>query len=307
MSDQSARSTSFGWVLPALASPLVFTAYDQSHWWSEKEDYGFGWLAPLFAAYVVRERWPSIKASLAEEAGARPAVPTMAIAWLTFLAGLTLFSIGAVYRGAAGPTFGGTLAITLGATTLLLVGVMIAASILQAPRPFRLAGYFLFPALVWLVSAPMLTVVENSLSTFLRAEITKVVFGFYDILGFSLEQRGNILILPSGQVGVEEACSGIRSLTGCLFAGSFLAATFAKNAASKAMLIAASLGFALLTNLLRSLFLTAWALAYGAQSIEGTIHDVSGYAVLGLTVVLLLLMVPMLDRREARGAVGSHA
>ena len=38
--------------------------------------------------------------------------------------------------------------------------------------------------------------------------------------------QGNVLALPTGNVGVEDACSGIRSLTGCLFAGSFLAAVF---------------------------------------------------------------------------------
>jgi exosortase/archaeosortase family protein len=45
-------------------------------------------------------------------------------------------------------------------------------------------------------------------------------------------------------------------------------------------------------NLLRSLFLTAWAYAYGSAAIEGTIHDTTGYAVLALTSVCLVLMLP---------------
>jgi exosortase/archaeosortase family protein len=57
---------------------------------------------------------------------------------------------------------------------------------------------------------------------------------------------------------------------------------------------------AFLANLLRSLFLTSWAYGYGAGSIEGAIHDISGYAVLGLTVVALLCLLPLLERRKKR-------
>jgi membrane protease YdiL (CAAX protease family) len=35
---------------------LLFVAWDQSHWWSQKEDYSFGWLVPLFVAYVLSDR-----------------------------------------------------------------------------------------------------------------------------------------------------------------------------------------------------------------------------------------------------------
>ena len=53
-----------------------------------------------------------------------------------------------------------------------------------------------------------------------------MVFTVFSLLGYPLIQEGNVLVLPLGQVGVADACSGIRSLTGCLFAGSFLAAVF---------------------------------------------------------------------------------
>ena len=56
-----------GTFLPALllaAGFLAFVAWDQSHWWRAKEDYGFGWLVLLFVAYVVYDRWPRIVAAL---------------------------------------------------------------------------------------------------------------------------------------------------------------------------------------------------------------------------------------------------
>jgi hypothetical protein len=60
-------------------------------------------------------------------------------------------------------------------------------------------------------------------------------------------------------------------------------------------MVAMALVLAVLTNLLRSLFLTSWAYAYGSHAIEGTVHDVTGYAVLGVTVVLLLCLIPIFN------------
>ena len=67
---------------------------------------------------------------------------------------------------------------------------------------------------------------------------------------------------------MEEACSGIRSLTACLFAGSFLAAVYLKPFWKKLTLISMALILAILTNLFRSGFLTLWAYLYGAEAIN---------------------------------------
>ena len=114
--------------------------------------------------------------------------------------------------------------------------------------------------------------------------------------------------LFNGNVGVEEACSGIRSLTGCLFAGSFFAAVFLEKRWKKIALVVAALLLAFVTNLARSLFLTAWAYNHGPESIGGAMHDLAGYAVLGLTVAGQLCLLPMLNLKLKSGkpsAVGS--
>jgi exosortase len=147
----------------------------------------------------------------------------------------------------------------------------------------------------------MVSVVESQLNLALLRYIVSAVAWIFDLLGLPLEQQGNVLALPTGNVGVEDACSGIRSLTGCLFAGSFLAAVFLGKLWQKIALVIAALGLALLTNLGRSLFLTGWAYRYGPHAIEGTVHDVAGYAVLGLTVVGLLCLLPIFNLKLAVG------
>ena len=300
------------------AGLMGFTAWDQSYWWRLKEDYSFGWLVPLFVAYIIRVRWPRLKALLCPSAvnahradGAGVSMLRIApfFAILALGAGATLFLGGAFYRAAAGATHLSTLALTLGMTGTVLSAIYLLAPTHSLSRDqqirdrLSLLGVFLFPTLVWLLSAPMLSEIENGLNLFLMRHVTNVVFFVFDRLGLVLEQRGNVLLLPSGSVGVAEACSGIRSLTGCLFAGSFLAAVFLRSRWKQVALVLASLLFAFLANLLRSLFLTSWAYRHGSQSIEGTIHDVSGFSVLGLTVVALLCLLPLLDRRKKNGAL----
>jgi len=314
---------------------MAFTAWDQSYWWRMRDDYSFGWLVPLFIAYLIHDRWPKVVAQASgrkarnreiEKTGNVPESSGLVTegagewdrpsqngwcarlapfaAFLSLIGGGVLFLAGAFYKTAAGTTHLSTVAITLGmAGTVLATIFFLAPTGATSPASRvadrrRMVRLFLFPTVVWLLSAPMLAVIENNLNLFLMQKVTSVVFFVFDRLGLPLEQRGNVLVLPSGSVGVAEACSGIRSLTGCLFAGSFLAAVFSQSRWKQAALIGASLLFAFLANLLRSIFLTSWAYGFGARTIEGAIHDISGYAVLGLTVVALLCLLPVLDRKR---------
>ncbi|RRK00014.1 exosortase/archaeosortase family protein [Opitutaceae bacterium TAV3] len=303
-------SPGFFAALLVAAGFMGFIAWDQSHWWKLKEDYGFGWLVPAFVVFVVYDRWPRIKAAV--EACRAPGslrakgagrVVLGSVATLAAVFGALLFFIGAFYRAGAGPSYPGTLAITLGSVGMLFALLFINAPEAKPVTPARmlddarvqLVALFVFPILVWLVSAPMVSVVENNLSLFLLGRVTAVVFFVFDILGLTIEQQGNVLVLPKGQVGVAEACSGIRSLTGCLFAGSFLAAVFLHKLWKKIALVGCAMLFAFFTNLLRGIFLTAWAYNYGPEAIEGTVHDTAGYAVLGLTVVGLLCLLPLFN------------
>ena len=302
----------------------IYTVWDQFFWWGAREDYSFGYLVPFFAIYVIYDRWPVIRSYLqhgeAPEALAPPTAPVATgltqlfewIAYAVFLAGLSLFAIGALLRSVTGPQNPASLAIAAGFAGLLLSVVFIMTKervdgqSLSLRSRLMLTGLFLFPALIWLISAPMVSVVEKEIRVFLLTKVTIVVFNIFDIIGYAIEREGNVLLLPEGQVGVEEACSGIRSLTACLFAGSFLAAVFLDRFWKKVLLVVAAMGFAVLTNLMRSLFLTLWAYNYGSQAIDahwvlpvvgdiGSVHDVTGFAILGFTCVGLILLLPIFN------------
>ncbi|MBK8475957.1 MAG: exosortase/archaeosortase family protein [Opitutaceae bacterium] len=298
----------------AVAAVLaVVLVLDQMHWWQLKPDYAFGWLVPIFVGYVLLERWPLIEAGL-RGAGASPLSPGwrrgLAVVFGAIMGmGMTFFLLGALYRAGAGVSQPGSFALAAGFGGILLGLVyfnMPNGRLGQGPVPagwrallvdarLQTAAQFLFPALIWMLSAPLVDAVENQLSLFLLRKVVTVVSFVFNLLGYPLVQEGNVLVLPVGQVGVADACSGIRSLTACLFAGSFLAAVFLDTLWKRVALVSAALGLAFATNLLRSLFLTAWAYRNGSESIEGTVHDATGYAVLGLTCVGLLCLLPFFN------------
>jgi len=373
----------FAWALGISAGFLAFVTWDQSYWWRNNEDYGFGWLTPVFVVYVVHQRWPQIAAlviqmeprcahrgGLEKHDAVRTPRPQhkragwarivgVSIAAVSLAWGVLWFLLGAFYRASAGPSNPGTLAITMGAVCtsvgLLYWSVDSAAQpeaahlksrdadmpktrnqtdqisdsrisrnvasdrhgvstfpaeptdisasrlgISVFARRWRVIALFTFPLLIWFVSAPLVSVAESALTRALLHVVISAVRGIFDLLELPISQRGNVLVLPRGEIGVAEACSGIRSLTGCIFAGSFLAATSVAGMGRKVAFIGLSFVLAIVTNLGRALFLTSWAYTHGSAAIEGTLHDATGYAVLGVTVVLLFAATTFFKpRREA--------
>ncbi|HRG56572.1 MAG TPA: archaeosortase/exosortase family protein, partial [Lacunisphaera sp.] len=199
----SQPAASFLAALGLSAGFMAFVAWDQSHWWSRKEDYSFGWLVPLFTAYVVYDRWPQILARLrAAETGpasARWVRWTLnTLAGLGLLCGALFFLLGAFYRAGAGTSQPGTFALTLGMVAIVLpliffnvptAGAEMGTAqeqakglrALWADGRFRVAALFIFPVLVWLISAPLVSAIESQISLFLLRKVVTVVAFVFDV------------------------------------------------------------------------------------------------------------------------------
>lgn len=306
----------------------LYTVWDQLFWWGNREDYSFGYLVPVFAAYVLYERWPIIRSYLFKGAAPDEEMPVPVkrdmtvqvfewVAVAAFAASLLLFGIGALLRSATGPQNPASLAIAASLGGLILSGVFIFSKETVDGQPMSLEHrlalvvLFIFPALIWLLSAPLVSVAETKIKVFLMTKVTIVVHQVLYFFDYDITREVNVLVFrkdsfDESRVGVEEACSGIRSLTACLFAGSFLAAVFLDRFWKKVLLVGAAMFFAVLTNLIRSFFLTIWAYNNGSQSIDehwvlpivgdiGTVHDVTGMAILMVTCIGLITLLPIIN------------
>jgi exosortase len=309
----------------ALAGLSAFLVWDQHFWWKIRDEYAFGFIVPLFVAYIIYERWPAIAKGLIggeEASGAAPApggvLPVLdkglqVVAVLMTLGGLLSFLLGVLYRAMEGQNLITSNFLAFGYANILLGGVYFYAGKrsngepVHLPERWHLAMMFLFPALIWMLSVPMFHAVHKTISTFLMNKVAVVVYYSFDLLGYAVVREGSVLKLPLGDVGVEDACSGIRSLTACLFAGSFLGSVYFSQFWKKVFLVGTAMLFAFINNIFRSLFLTAWAYGHGPHGLEdhvviwgmdlGNIHDFTGWVVLGLTVLCLLALVKLFSIR----------
>jgi exosortase/archaeosortase family protein len=296
---------------------MGYAIWNQAYWWSAFEENWFGWLTPFFCAFVLFDRrariiaaWDDCGAPGSPHAvGWRRAILDSAVA-CGFAFGVLAFILGSIYRAGAGPSIKGTFVASVGVAAILIFLPWLAAPRSRRPVPsgfcddsrWHLCSLLVFPATVWLLSAPLVSVIENRLSQFLLNPMIVLVSFVFDMLGLPLGREGNVLVMPDhGRIGVEEACSGIRSLTACLFAGSFLGAVFLKPLWQKFALVAAAGALALGMNLARSLFLTGWAYRHGTRSIEGAMHDAAGYTVLVFTAAGMFGLLALFNL-PARGS-----
>lgn len=296
------------WVLWLWAGVLLLVCLEQSHWWRIREDYLFGFLALPFSWFVLGERKGKILGILQGEGSPHWTSSRLGdfIAWVLFGGALASVALGALVRWAQGHSQPASLLFSLAFPCIVFSSVWLYGKGKDGrPLPpqarLELVGLLAFPALVWLMTTPILSFLEKQLSLFLLRKVTVVVFTVFEVLGLFVEQRGNTLLLPKGLVGVADACSGIRSLMACIFAGSFLGAVYFAELWKKGLFVVLACVFAFVFNIGRSLFLTFWAYKWGAASIKGTVHDVTGFAVLGLTGLCLFMLVPLVEGRWIRG------
>ena len=179
------------------------------------------------------------------------------------------------------------------ASAAVLAGTLAAGRGVRWIRPGWPA--LVIPAVV-LLSAPLPPATYARLTVSLQELITGGVVETLRLFGIPAMRAGNVIHLGVTSVGVEEACSGVRSLVSCVLAGLVLSALMLRSAGRRAVLVLAAAPLALVTNFFRSLALTL--LARGGVDIAGAWHDGLGFAVLGVTTALLAWIAVALEGRE---------
>ena len=183
-----------------------------------------------------------------------------------------------------------------------LCGLLTAAWLTAALDHIRLLP-FNWPAavsvLVWALSAPIPPGTYTRLTQQLQSTVTGGVLMSLQLLGIAASQDGNVIDLAHTSVGVEEACSGVRSLLSCIFAGFFLSAVLSRQPWKRIVIIALSAHLAIAMNFLRSLLLTL--LANAGVDIHGLWHDLTGFGILVVTAALLAGTALLLERIGSGG------
>ncbi len=247
--------------------------------WSHNPDLSHGFFAPLIFGLLVWEsrrrgplRW------------VKPGPLSGAILMVLLTGGFVLFALAGLF--AASLAWSHALVLFLLASSLvcfLLGGLFILADERQRVLPVNWIS--LTAIFLWVLVAPVPNGTYSRLTLTLQSWVIDGVMNVLQFLGVPSRQHGNVIELARATVGVEEACSGVRSLLSCLYAGFFFAAWQVRRPLRRLVLVLAAVLLALGMNFLRSLTLTL--LANAGVNISGTWHDATGFAILGVTAALI--------------------
>lgn len=252
--------------------------------WSLEPQYYYGWAVPFLAAYLLYER-PLPPAE--PRAGWRGlfvvmvacAAPQLFLRWL----------------GEANSTS----RLISWAMALSALGISLAALQLAGGpawrRRWQASVLFLLVAVPWPIQ------IEQPVIQGLMRVNAMVATEVVNMSGIPAEARGNLIEIPTGVVGVNEACSGIRSLQSTFMAALFLALLYQISVTGSLLLVASGVGIAFVLNVVRTVFLTWQGATNGIEATEKW-HDSAGFAILAVVLVALWLISQFLERRARQVA-----
>ena len=264
--------------------------------WSVNEQYSFGWFVPFFALCLFWLRWqdrPEIRSQKSEVRSRTLIASAIAIVSLFFLLPVRLFEI-------ANPEW------------RLLAWVHAAAVMTLTLLLIWYAGgmpwlrHFAFPVAFIFVAVPWPTQLEVTIIQGLMRIVAHVAAETAMLLGTPAQVEGNLIRVSNGLVGVNEACSGIRSLQTALMIGLLFGELKRLSVLRRLALVAGAVAIALLANFFRAVFLVQVA-ATKSISEAGHWHDTAGYTIIMLVFVSTMGLAYWLGRKKAPVVAGVPA
>jgi exosortase len=148
---------------------------------------------------------------------------------------------------------------------------------------------FVFPICFFLVAVPWPTFIEGPLVQGLMRANVGVTIALLGLTGVPAIQHGNVIEVASGMVGIDDACSGIRSFQAALMISLFLGELYALSARRRVHCVVAGFALAFLFNVGRTLLLTWVASAKGVGAVASW-HDPAGVTILVACFLALWLI-----------------
>jgi exosortase len=260
--------------------------------WSVNEQYNYGWFVPFFALYLFWLRWqdrptPEVR-SQKLEVRSRLVAAFIGIPALFLLLPVRLFEI-------ATPEWrplGWIHAASVATLTLLLIWYA------GGPAAAGWLRHFAFPVVFIFVAVPWPTAVEVPVIQGLMRLVARVAAETAMLLGTPAQVEGNLIRVSTGLVGVNEACSGIRSLQTALMIGLLFGELKRLSILRRVALVAGAVAIALLANFIRAVFLVEVAATESFSEVSRW-HDIAGYTIIALVFVGTMGLAYLLGRKKA--------
>jgi exosortase len=166
--------------------------------------------------------------------------------------------------------------------------------------------YFAPPLSFMLIAIPWPMGLEQTVIQGLMRFVAGLTVDMADWLSIPAIQDGNLVRIGAGVVGIDEACSGVRSLQTALMLSLFLGEMNRFSLLRRISLLGGSLLFVLVANLARTTFLVWAAANRGFHQMEAW-HDTAGIVVMVIVLSGLMLLARWISPRQQRLPVRQEA
>lgn len=273
-----------GWPTLVVLGGLWLLAVNQLRIeWSLNPQYSYGWTVPFLALYLGLERWKNRPA-------AAPAQSRIAPVLVALPAVLLLLPLRLVQESA--PDW----RLVSWVMGLACVAISLCALWSAGGRPWLI--HFLFPIAFLLVAVPWPVPFEQALIQRLMGSVAGICVEALGWCGIPARQIGNVIEIGSGvKVGIEEACSGVRSLQTTLMIALFLGELFRFGWLRRLALLGGGLVVAYVCNAGRSFFLV-WITTRSGPEAVAKWHDQVGLTVLIVSLAAVGLLCALMRPKK---------
>ncbi|PYJ75554.1 MAG: hypothetical protein DME77_08875, partial [Verrucomicrobia bacterium] len=278
--------------LIALATLWFVLCWQLSGEWSLNEQYNYGWFVPFFALYLFWLRWedrppleiPNSKFQIRNHRVAAIIAALIGFAALLLLLPVRLFEIGNPDWRPLSWVHASIVA------TLTLLYVWHRGGTLWL-------RHFAFPILFIFVAVPWVTPIEVPVVQGLMQIVAAIASEIAALFGIPAHLEGNLIRIPNGLVGVNEACSGVRSLQTSLMIGLLFGELKRLSILRRVVLIVGAVAIAFVGNCARAFFLVWIAETKNIAAVDQW-HDLAGYSIVAAVFVGSLVLATLLGRRR---------
>ncbi len=251
--------------------------------WTINPQYTYGWTVPCLAAYLFMERWK--RRPPAQGSRSRKVMAFAVIVLALLLAPVRLIQESAPDWRLLGWAMGG-------------VCVALTLAVVYFAGGKGWLRHFAFAVAFFLVAVPWPVPLEQSLVQWLMSSVTAICVEALSWAGIPAKQIGNVIQISTGKVGVEEACSGVRSLQTTLMIALFMGELLRFGIVRRIVLLAGGLGVAFVCNASRAYFLVWVSAKHGTDAVAKW-HDNVGMAVLLGSLVGVGILCAILNPKRA--------
>jgi exosortase len=282
------------WVLPMLGLAagwiLVFNVLRAD--WATNAQYYYGWFVPLLAVGLFRLRWTWRPLAAPADSGRAEAL-TGGLALALVLPIRLIEEANPEWR--------------LIQWTHAFEMVFITFCLLYYAGGRAWARHFAFPICFLLVAVPWPVPLEQGFVQYLMREIAGATVELVGLFDIPAVQHGNLIQIKAGVVGIDEACSGVRSLQTALFICLFLGELHRFSWRRRMTLILLGFLVALLANLGRTFYLVWSAFHHGMDRMHA-VHDTAGQLVMiGTLIGIWIVSQGLRYRLKENLPVGSQS